>query len=62
MLYEGNASSRAFTIEELGNPRDVLWEARELWADVLLANIRRTGDRIVGLLREVAHEELLQGA
>lgn len=62
MSYDGNTSSRTFTLEQLANPRDVVWEARELWADVLLSNIRRTSDRIVGLLREMAHEELLQGA
>jgi|SRR5947209_20266712 len=62
MSYEGNTSSRSFTLEELERPGDVVWAARDLWADVLVANIRRTGDQIVGLLREVAHDELLQGA
>ena len=60
LTYEGNASNRAFSITELSDAKAVGWESHELWQDVLLANIGRTSDRIVSLLREIEVQQPLQ--
>ena len=62
VTYEGNSDSRIFTLQELESERDVVWKARDLWENVVLANIRRTSDRIIDILHEFEPETLLQGA
>jgi hypothetical protein len=63
LAYEGNTSSHTFSMAELRTPGLVGLEGRTLWGDVLVANIRRTRDRVLKLLQEVRDEEgALQGA
>jgi hypothetical protein len=59
--YEGNTSSRTFSAADLRHPRTVAAEAHNLWQDVLLANIRRTRDNILSLVREIEVEEPVHG-
>lgn len=60
--YGENSDSRTFTLQELESQRDVVWKARDLWENVVLANIRRTSDRIIDILHEFEPETFLQGA
>jgi hypothetical protein len=60
LTYEGNVGSRSFSTAELADPKAVGWESHELWQNVLLANIGRTSERIVSLLREIDVPQPLQ--
>jgi hypothetical protein len=55
--YEGNSSSRTFSLVELQQPKDLALDAHDLWQDVLLANVRRSRDTILSLLREIEVEQ-----
>lgn len=62
MEYSGNRKSRTFGVGEISSSRDWVWKVHDLWQDVLLANVRKTSNAIIEILREMQREEILQGA
>jgi len=61
MEYSGNKAIANFEFGELLSGQAWVWKAHDLWQDVVLANIRKTSNNIVEILREMKEETLSQG-
>ena len=62
MEYFGNQASANFEVGELMTRQAWIWQARDLWQDLLVANVRKTRDAIVAILHEMHQEAVLQEA
>jgi len=60
MEYFGNQGNANFEVRELMSRQTWIWQARDLWQDLLVANVRKTRDAIVEILQEMKQEAVLQ--